>query len=110
MRKWIKQDKRRCCGQIAVAVITGRSLKYIIKLIGHDHGTQTRELARVLWKLGYKCPSRLKRLKERPKLAIAKLSHKLRHGWHWVVIDRKKFMMGSTAALTAWFIGNEGIK
>ena len=92
--KWIKQPRKPICGQVAVAVITGKPLKEIFKIIGHKHGTKTRELAKVLRKLGYTCPYRLKILKQKPKLAIAKLKHKLRRGWHWVVIDGDKIYDG----------------
>lgn len=94
MRKWLKQYHKRNCGQIAVAVITGKSVREIYKIIGHDHGTKTKDLVKALRKLGYSCPARLKCLKERPKLAIAKLDHKLRRGWHWVVIDGYKIYDG----------------
>lgn len=93
--KWKKQYDKRNCGQIAVAVITGKSLRKVYEIIGHDKATSTKDLAKALRKFGYSCPNRLKRLKEKPKLAIAKLSHKLRSGWHWIVIDRNKIYDGN---------------
>jgi len=93
--KWLKQYNKPNCGQIALAVITKKSVRQIYKLIGHDHNTKTKELAKVLRKLGYKCPNRLKIFKEKPKLAIGKLCHKLRkHNWHWVVIYNNKIYDG----------------
>jgi hypothetical protein len=93
-RKWIKQGSKRNCGQIAVAVITGESLEKVSYVIGHDHGTKTKELAKALRFFGYDCPDRLQRLKERPKLAIAKLSTYGKSSWHWVVIDGDKIYDG----------------
>jgi len=75
--KWKKQYDKRNCGQIAVAVITGQPLREVYEIIGHDGGTKTKDLARALRKFGYSCPNKLKKLKEKPKLAIGKLNHKL---------------------------------
>ena len=93
MYRWKKQPHRPICGQIAVAVIANCSIKKAIEVIGKDSYTTTKDLARGLRKLGFKCPSRLQRLKEKPKLAIAKLkNHK--YNWHWVVIIQDKIFDG----------------
>lgn len=93
---WIKQpEKSRICGQIAVAVIAGISVEDSIKLIGKRFGTSTKDLAKALLKLGYKCPNRCKRLKEKPKLAIAQVHKPVRKsGWHWVVVHENKIYDG----------------
>ncbi len=93
-RKWRKQGYKPNCGQIAVAVITGKSLREVYNVIGHDYSTRTKDLARALRFFGYDCPDRLRRLKERPKLAIAKLTLPKSSGWHWVVIDGDKIYDG----------------
>lgn len=93
--KWKKQYNKNNCGQIAVSVITGKSLREVYKVIGHDGGTKTIALTKALKYFGYDCPNKLKTLKEKPKLAIAKLSHKLRYGWHWVVIDKDRIYDGA---------------
>ena len=105
MRKWIKQPNKPICGQVAIAVVIGKSLKEIIKIFGHEHGTKTKELVKVLRKFGYSCPNKLKRLKQKPELAIGKLKHKLKKGWHWVVIDRDKIydgVRGTKAGKVKW--------
>jgi len=96
MAKWIKQkEDENNCGQIAISVITGRPLKTVIKIIGHNSYTTTRELAKCLNKLRYKCPNRLRRLKNKPKLAIGKLSLRWeKRDWHWVVIINNKIYDG----------------
>jgi hypothetical protein len=93
---WIKQpEKSRICGQIAVAVITGISVEESKKLIGKNFGTNTKDIAKALRKMGYKCPNRCKRLKEKPKLAIAQVRKpSKKSGWHWVVIHEDKIYDG----------------
>jgi len=93
--KWIKQYNKPNCGQIAVAVISNKSVREIYKLIGHDGYTGTKDLTKALRKLGFKCPNKLRRLNKRPKLAVAKLSHPLAHSWHWVVISNNKIFDGN---------------
>ena len=95
-RNWIYQSyKEKNCGQIAVSVITGKSLDEITKMIGHSKGTTTKELVKVLRSLGYVCPDRCKPMKQMPKLAIAQMKNIGRkYGWHWVVIDGKKIYDG----------------
>lgn len=93
--KWIKQNPGEyCCGQIAVAVATNQSLKKIVKLVGHDSRTNTKTLVKSLKKLGYQCPDRLKVLKQKPKLALAKLTYPDTRNWHWVVIYKDKIYDG----------------
>lgn len=89
-----KQYKDNNCGQIALSVITGESLKEIIKLVGHNSSTKTKTLIRVLRELKYKCPNRLIKLKQKPVLAIAKLSYPDKSNWHWVVINKDKIYDG----------------
>lgn len=95
MRRII-QKRQSNCGQIALAVITGKPLKEIYKLIGHNDYTNTRDLSKVLRKLGYKCPSKLQRLSEAPELGIGKLTFpNEKRDWHWVVIDNGKVIDGT---------------
>ena len=95
MYKWIKQPDKPLCGQIAVAVIGKCSIKKAIKLIGKDGYTKTKDLARGLKKLGFKCPTRLKVLKNKPELAIGKLSYPdTKYNWHWVVVYKNKIFDG----------------
>lgn len=92
--RWRQQYDIPNCGVIAVAVIADCSIKKAIEVIGKNGNTKTKDLARGLEKLGYECPERLQRLKERPKLAIAKLSIPNTHRWHWVVIGGDKIYDG----------------
>lgn len=78
------------CGQCCVAMLTGSSLRKVINLVGHEHGTKTRELAKVLRRLGYDCPDRLRHVKDleaslrRVERALVKITWKHVRGWHWV--------------------------
>lgn len=104
--KWKRQGSKRNCGQIAVSVVAGKSLKEIYKIIGHDSGTDTWELARALRKLGFRCPSRLRRMKQRPQLAIAKLhAPYMKSHWHWVVVHGDRIydgVWGTSAGTVKW--------
>jgi hypothetical protein len=97
MYKWIKQPSDQyICGQIAVAVIAKCSVNKVIKILKNDKHTKTKELAKALKKLGFKCPNRLKRLKHKPKLAIGKLTFPYtKYNWHWVVIYKNKIFDGA---------------
>jgi len=94
--KWIKQKKgMRNCGQIAIAVATNTPYKKIVKLMKHENGTYTSDLVRVLRKLGYKCPNRLKVFKKnKPQLAIARLTYPHKSNYHCVAIDGNKIYDG----------------
>lgn len=87
----------RNCGQIAVANLTGEELDYIEKLVGHNGGTKTVHLAKVLRKLGLACedklvpvhpvhPGLLNNGEFIPTLALAKLSRGTGKRWHWVAV------------------------
>ena len=93
--RWRKQIKgKHNCGVIAVAVIANCSIEMAEKAIGETGYTNTKDLQRGLENLGFQCPGRLKRLKIRPKLAIAKLSYPNTYKWHWVVIYKEKIFDG----------------
>ena len=77
-----------------MAVITGCSIKKATKAIGLEKYTNTKELANGLRKLRFKCSSRLKVLKNKPKVAIAKLKYPGTKKWHWVVIYKDKIFDG----------------
>ena len=98
MRHWINQPEgSKLCGQIAVAVVAKTSLKKVIKLIGHEKATTTRELAKALHALGYKCPMRCVRISKNvpiSNLAICHLRTDRKSGWHWVVKDGIRFYDG----------------
>lgn len=111
-RSWIKQfPDTKNCGQIALAVITGLTLRNIYSLIGHTNGTKSKEIIKVLKLLGYNCPDKCKRLKNKPKLAIAKLRHpKEKSNWHWIVIDGDKIwdgLMGNKDGTVTWNKGHK---
>jgi hypothetical protein len=87
MRKWIPQlPRRNNCGQIAVAVLTGISVKEATKLIGKKGCTRTKDLVVALRKLGYSCPDQCRKM-ARPSLGLAKLHLPKQTGWHWIVVD-----------------------
>lgn len=94
MYRWKKQPNKPICGQVAVSVIANCSIKKAIEVVCKKGRTKTKDLAKGLRKLGFKCPLRLQRLKEKPELAIAKLkNHK--YNWHWVVIYKDKIFDGT---------------
>lgn len=106
--QWHGQYKKRNCGQIAVAVVTGKSVEEIEAHFGHDTGTKTKDLKRALDYYGYTIPNRLKRLKEAPDFCIAKLQHPLRKSWHWVVIHEDKIydgVWGNETGTVSWLRG-----
>lgn len=94
---WINQKKGSMnCGQIALSHLTGVPYKRIIKMVGHDTSTHTTELAKVLRKLGYKCHNRLRAFKKnKPQLAIAKITIPHSSNWHWVAVVGNKIYDGA---------------
>ncbi len=87
--KIVRQPKdSKICGHCCLSMITGKSIPTIIKLIGHEEGTTTKELVRILKKLKIKSGKRLKVIKdysELPEKAIVKIKYKYSRNWHWVV-------------------------
>ncbi len=86
----------RLCGQTCVAMVAGVSIDKAVEVIGHTHGTRTREISAGLNKLGFLCDSKLKvlsktkpLLEQLPDLAIVnsrwKAEHRKTPGGHWVV-------------------------
>ena len=71
-------------------MLTGESLSKVINLVGHRHGTRTRELVKVLRRLGFDCPDRLKHTKKieaalsKVSRALVKIKWDWRSSWHWV--------------------------
>ena len=98
MYRWRKQGMIPNCGVIAVAIIADCSIKKAEEVIGSKGRTSTTDLAKGLKKLGFKCPSRLKVLKNKPELAIGKLKNRKWGShchWHWVVIYKDKIFDGN---------------
>lgn len=96
MRSWIKQDpKKHNCGQIAIAVIGECSLEEAIKIVGKKGSTTTKDLAKALRKLRFRCPDRCKKM-PKPLLGLGQLrSSSRKSGWHWVVVDGDKIFDGA---------------
>lgn len=84
-----RQSGKRNCGQIAVAALTEKTVEEIELLIGHSHGTRTKELVAVLKRLNYgvadHCISHLRYIHE-PMNCIAQV-HGNKSGWHWIAIS-----------------------
>src|SRR5579859_4992488 len=94
--QFYRQDAKRNCGQIAVAAITERSVEEIERIVGHNHGTPTRQLIRALHACGFNSAPRCKParyFKAIPALCIAQI-HNARPGWHWVAIGDGKVWDG----------------
>ncbi len=80
----------RLCGQACIAMIANISIGEAINLIGHSHGTHTKEIIQALKTLGIPCEvNRLtvRRGKDWPERAVVKIPHPEGSGWHWVVLD-----------------------
>lgn len=87
--QWIEQKRGRCCGQIAVAVATGRPLAEIKAEIGRRGGTKTQHLVRALRESGFAAADRCMphtQFVEVPDLCLAQLRRDGKSSWHWIVI------------------------
>lgn len=86
-------EKSSICGHCCIAMVTGHELEEVIQLMGHRHGTQTRELHRVLRDLGYSTDPYLTKIKTTfttrfPDIAILKITYDWRkHSGHWVYYE-----------------------
>lgn len=90
MPYWREQGEYRNCGQIAVAILTDKSVEEVEKLIGHKHGTKTKELALALHKYNYRSPTRRARSNKMPDKHWRGIIH-TRHngqkrGGHWIAV------------------------
>ena len=83
---WVKQpDKTLLCGQVAIAVITGEPLAYVIEFVGHRKAMRIKEIVRVLRLLGYKVPDTLERTNAIPAgRAIVNVRQSREHLGHWI--------------------------
>lgn len=87
--KHIKQpENSNTCGHYCVAMITGKPLEDVIKVIGHTKGTYTREIVAALQHFGLKpLSTRLKRFTSTvPATCIVKM--KFLNTWrsHWILV------------------------
>ena len=76
------------CGQCCVAMAAGVSVRRAREIIGHDGGTETREVVRALRSLGVSCADRLVRIsRNRPNLptrAIVTIQEQGKRA-HWML-------------------------
>jgi|GEM_PF-3231900 len=106
------------CGQCCVAMLTGSSLKRVLYIVGHDHGTKTKELALAIRLLGFDCRDRLRHVKHVVKhlyktdRALVKLTIKHSSSWHWVAWIENKIYDPSKSYPVSLFssIDNERIR
>jgi hypothetical protein len=86
--QFIEQKNRRNCGHIAVAVLTSTPLEKVTEIIGHKHGTKTKELVKALRALGFVCHDRVKPgwAASLHGFGIGQLHKPGRAGWHWIAI------------------------
>lgn len=96
--RWIEQFDKRNCGQIAVAVLSGKPLAEIEKIVGHDHGTRTKDLSRALSECDLSAPRRRKASRQWPSKRWIGIAHTRakdkKTGGHWIVIHRGKVYDG----------------
>jgi hypothetical protein len=84
----VLQGAMPVCGQAVLASILNCSLAEACKLVGHRHGTQTRELIKALRKNGVAVADRLEsaRFNELPPRAILKATKSAgAKNWHWLL-------------------------
>lgn len=98
MKHIIQEDKRNC-GQIAVAVLTNQKLEDVEKVIGHTHGTKTKELSKALGCFGYSALNRRKTVRVFPTgnrwFGIVHTRAKTaKRGGHWIAIANGKVYDG----------------
>src|SRR5208282_1431115 len=92
MLNFISQTNQgSCCGQIAVAVLTGSTLDKVVQIVGHKHGTRTKELRAAFNALGFDCPVRRPIVKRWPDVPGALLIHirennAKKYTGHWVAV------------------------
>lgn len=72
----------RLCGQACVAMALGVSLEDSIRLIGHSHGTRTKELTAALGLPGEMC-----RRLPLTDFCIARVRSGENASFHWVLVD-----------------------
>lgn len=91
MPTFIKQNEGTTnCGQIAVAVITGHDYKEIVRYVGHENGTRSRDLVRALRRAGFTAPSRcivLTKDRELPTNSIVRVRREKQTMSHWVAVS-----------------------
>jgi len=79
------------CGHCCVAMITGKPLETVIKVIGHQHGTRTKEIHKAFGAFGIKTPPKLTRFTNHsglPSLGVVKITYDWRKSsGHWMVIE-----------------------
>lgn len=84
----IKQNGKPNCGQIAVAVLTGRPLEEIERYVGYPKkGTTTRVLAAAFARChGWRCAKRAVVLRKQvlPMYALLVVRREKSRNWHWV--------------------------
>lgn len=85
------------CGQTCVAMIAGITLDESIKLFKFKGPTTTKQIAKVLRKLGFKCEDKLERFGSRfilptDGIYLFKLKYNNKKGgrWHWVIWNGKE--------------------
>lgn len=99
-----EQGTKRNCGQIAVASLLNQTVEHIETLVGHSHGTTTRELSAAIRKLGFHCSRRCKVWNQKaplPQMCIAQLHVDGKSGWHWVAIAHGIVADGQLAKLVS---------
>lgn len=77
------------CGQACVAMAAGVSLDRAIEVIGHSHGTYTRDVIAGLRSLGIGCGDRLHRVSRKlpvlPQRCIVAMHSPRRRLEHWML-------------------------
>ena len=90
MRHVLQTPGTRVCGQACLAMLFGLSLRDTIDLVGHRHGTKTKELLRHMRAWGLRPENKLRRKKAGPPCqGIFLLSvRKPPTNWrHWAVME-----------------------
>lgn len=98
------------CGQCCVAMITGRKLEEVIRTMGTEGGTRTRDVVDALLVFDVDCELELETLKRGqspPPLCMAKchIFSDTKRWTHWIVIkDGIAYCPGHRAPFGPWMV------
>ena len=94
----VAQETPHGCGQACVAMLLGLPFHAAVALVGHDRGTSTADLARVL-RLAYGCPDRLVLGHPTTDPALVKVRVPGVRDWHWCVYAGARILDPDHAAM-----------
>ena len=90
---YIKEPTDLQCGQAVIAMLSGKSVKEVIKLTGTDRETDLRQMLSALDFYGIKYKKERKMAQKKGDLPpVALLSLETPRCWHWSLYFKGKFL------------------